>query len=326
MDPESWRNLKARLLSLGCARLEGVCADDYIARSSAGPGAGGRGAVFFSCDGHRVRLTLEDNAPVIIRHDGVGQVVLTIDGTGTSIPGFLERPALHCPRQAFITISASCVYSCKYCTVPRLAGNRKTPEEIEAMVESVFGDIDAISLTSGVYESIEEEESYTAKVVSHLTRFGLPIGVSIYPTLNTPALMKQAGAVEVKFNLEAATPALFAEMCPGFSGDSLMDILRESVWIFGKGHVFSNVILGLGETDEEMYACLDELCQVGIIPVVRPLNPIADLKNYSRPDMERILKIFRHLKQSLNKYGLDSSLALTMCPACTGCDMIPGRD
>src|SRR5690606_12333424 len=99
-----------------------------------------------------------------------------------------------------------------------------------------------------------------------------------------------------------------------------------SVRIFGKGHVFSNVILGLGETDAEMETCLETLCMIGVIPIVRPLNPVAELASYRRPDADRILRVFRFLKDRLNMHGLDTRQALTMCPACMGCDMIPGRE
>ena len=53
-----WTDLKAKLLSLGSARITGDPADRYIARSTAGPGAGGSGAVFFSMGSHRVKLAL----------------------------------------------------------------------------------------------------------------------------------------------------------------------------------------------------------------------------------------------------------------------------
>lgn len=324
MDPETWQRLKARLLAVGSAELTGEPIDIYIARSSAGPGAGGKGSFFFSADGHRVKLSVAGQSPVRVHHSGGGLAVLTLDGE--EFTGILEHPALHCPRQAYITISASCIFSCRYCNVPALKGHRKTPEEIEALVESVYGGIDAISLTSGVLESIEEEEAYALKIVSRLKRFNLPIGVSIYPTLQTPSLLKEAGVAEVKFNVEAATLPLFEVMCPGLAFGSIREILRDSVRLFGRGHVFSNVILGLGETDEEMEKCLISLSQDGVIPVVRPLNPTAGLREYARPDADRIERTFRVLERVLKEYHLDPSMALTMCPACMGCDMIPGRE
>lgn len=321
---KQWVDLKARLLAIGIAQVTGEPIEEYVTRSTAGPGAGGRGSFFFSSGGHRVKLSLVDVSPVMVHHLGDGKVQLTVDGV--SFDGVLELPALHCPRQAYITITPSCIFSCRYCNVPVLKGNRKTLEEIESLVESVYGKIDAISLTSGVLESIEEEEAYAVEVVSRLTRFNIPIGVSIYPTTKTPHRLKGAGAVEVKFNLETASPELFADMCPGLSYGSIRDILRDSVRLFGRGHVFSNIILGLGETDVEMYACIDSLCQDGVIPVIRPLNPTAELREFTRPDATRIGLIFRYLEAALSRSGLNPAMALTMCPACMGCDMIPGRE
>jgi hypothetical protein len=48
---------------------------------------------------------------------------------------------------------------------PKETAGRKTPEEIKALVESVAGYIDAISITSGVFSSVEEEEEYVISVV-----------------------------------------------------------------------------------------------------------------------------------------------------------------
>lgn len=120
------------------------------------------------------------------------------------------------------------------------------------MITAVKDDIDAISLTSGVIGSVEEDEKRAVAVVQAVADFGIPVGVSIYPPLpgTPPQRLKDAGACEVKFNIEAATPTLFHEMCPpGLDYAATWEILEDSVRIFGRNRVFSNVILGLGETD-----------------------------------------------------------------------------
>jgi biotin synthase-related radical SAM superfamily protein len=194
------------------------------------------------------------------------------------------------------------------------------------MVESVRHRIHAISITSGVLESIVEEEAYVLEVVKHLAVFGLPIGVSIYPTGKTPDLLKDLGVAEVKFNLEAATPELFAKMCPGLDYALIWQVLDKSVELFGKNRVFSNVIIGLGETDAELEACIRELTSRGVIPVLRPLNPVAGLAGTPRPTVERLKKFFAIHEQALVAAGLDARLAQTMCTNCAGCDLVPGRD
>ncbi len=318
-----WEELKARLLEAGSARLSGEPAEDYIAKSTAGPGAGGKGAIFFAMGSHRIKFAINPLSSIEIAHRGGGVADLYFGDR--QIPRLL-RPGLHCPDQAFITVTEGCIFSCRYCSVPRLAARRKTVEEIMDLVESVRHRISAISLTSGVMGSIGEEEAYVCEVIGHLKFFGLPIGVSIYPTDQTPDKLYALGVAEVKFNIEAATPELFAEMCPGLDYDRLWQVLDRSVELFGKGRVFSNVIVGLGETDAEMEACIDRLTSHGVIPVLRPLNPVAGCTGMSRPPAERLRYLFALHRQALARAGLDTSGALTMCTSCAGCDLVPGRD
>lgn len=319
-----WEDLKAHLLAVGRARLTGEPAEQYIAYSAAGPGAGGRGAVFFAMGNQRVKLALSSESSIEIVHVGNGTVDLFYEGQ--HISGHLLMPGFHCPDQAFITVTGSCIFSCRYCSVPRMGGRRKTIEEIRQMVESVRDRIHAISITSGVLTSVEEEETYVLEVVKHLTSYNLPIGVSIYPTAGTPDRLKELGVVEVKFNLEAATPELFSRMCPGLDYELIWRVLDRSVQVFGKNRVFSNVIVGLGETDAELETCIKTLTSVGVIPVLRPLSPVAGLTGMERPTAERLKKIFAIHTRALADNGLDPRVAKTMCTNCTGCDLVPGKD
>lgn len=319
-----WKDLKARLLEAGTARISGEPVDRFIARSAAGPGAGGNGTVFFAMGSHRVKLALDPLGNIEIAHRGNGTADLFYDGN--QVTGRLLEPGCHCPDQAFITVTGSCIFRCRYCPVPTLGGRRKTIGEIMGMVESARHRIHAISVTSGVLETLEEEEAYVLEVVKHLTFFNLPIGVSIYPTRQTPDRLKALGVAEVKFNLEAATPELFAQMCPGLDYGLIWQVLNQSVELFGKNRVFSNVIIGLGETDEEMETCIRQLTSHGVIPVLRPLNPVAGMAGTPRPTAERLRKIFVIHGNALEDAGLDPRQALTMCTNCCGCDLVPGRD
>lgn len=319
-----WRDLKAHLLEIGTTRLSGVSADEYIAESTAGPGAGGKGAIFFSMGTHRVKLALNPTSPIEIVHRGGGIADLYFDSSMRS--GRLLQPGLHCPEQAFITVTERCVFHCRYCQVPNHPGHRKSIEEIISLIESVRHRVKAIAITSGVLKNIEEEEVYVLEVVRNILQFNLPIGVSIYPTEQTPDRLHSLGVVEVKFNIEAATPRIFGSMCPDLDYDLIWGVLERSVKLFGKGRVFSNVIIGLGETDLEMEQCIKRLTSRGILPVLRPLNPVADLAGTPRPSAERLKKIFSVHQRALQDTGLDTRQALTMCTNCAGCDLVPWRD
>ncbi len=319
-----WTELKEAVLAAGGCRIEGTLPDYAVATSTAGPGAGGSGAVFFSVDGRRVRLAIAEGgrATLIPRPDGAARLRCG----ELELEGRIEPVGLHCPRQAFITVSESCRYRCRYCPVPLQEGRRKSVEECVALVDGVRDRVDAIALTSGVAESIEEEEEYVCRVVRALRDFGLPIGVSIFPTPETPQRLHELGVAEVKFNLEAATPAIFAAHCPDLPFDRVLEALAASVPLFGRGHVFSNVIVGLGETGRELEACIDRLVGMGVVPVLRPLNPVAGCGEYARPDSALLDRAARHLRTRLGEAGLDGGEALTMCAACTGCDLAPWRD
>lgn len=317
------QELKAALLAVGKARLTGIDATPYISSSSAGPGAGGEGSIFFSTGSMRVRFSRSGTSPIEIIHSGEGAATLRYGKIELS--GRLDPVGLHCPEQAYITVSSGCIFNCHYCNVPRLPKRRKSTGEIHAMVKAIKDRIDAISITSGVFSDINEEEDYVCEVVRDLASFGLPIGVSIYPTEETPGRLYNLGVKEVKFNLECATPELFASLCPGHDRDLIIRVLRKSVELFGRDHVFSNVILGLGETDEEMNACITELTSLGVIPVIRPLNPIAGFSGSNRPDAERLLRVAGYHETALRGEGLDPRNALTMCVRCRGCDLVPGE-
>ncbi len=320
-----WNRLKARLLEAGSVRLSGEPAEPYVSRSAAGPSAGTSGSLFFSVGGgRRVRAGIGKASPIEVVHRGGGGADLFIDGDVVS--GRLEPAALHCPRQAYITVSGTCIFHCRYCPVPGLPGRRKEIEEIVRMVGNVADRSDAIAITSGVASSIEEEEAYVLDVVAALLPFGLPIGVSIYPGPQTPARLRALGVVEVKFNIEAATEALFAEMCPDLAWNAVWEALSSSVALFGRDRVYSNVIVGLGETDEDLERVMADLAATGVIPVLRPLTPAASLAGRPRPSAERLIRLCGIHERILRLAGLDPRRALTMCAACTGCDLVPGRD
>jgi biotin synthase-related radical SAM superfamily protein len=276
-----------------------------------------------------VRLSVAESSPLRLEKRADGAAILK---EGREIArGRLVEPLLHCPEQAYITVSERCIYGCKFCAVPKLQGGIKSREMVLQMVDGAAktGNLEAISLTSGVEHSPQHEGLRVAGIVRDLLRFGVPIGVSICPFPGVNQILKGAGADEVKYNLECADRELFSCVCPGISFQEIMNALKDAVGIFGKNRVFTNIIVGLGESDETLRKSIDELTEMGVIPVLRAVYPhplrIGDL-DMQRPSAERLLSLARYLKESLDKSGLDGAAALTGCYRCTGCDLAPGRD
>jgi len=322
MDLES----KARLIAVGTVQLEESHPGERA--STAGPGAGGQ-SIFFQSGPHMVRLSVTEDSPLRLESRPDGAAILQ-DGREVA-RGRLVQPLLHCPGQAYLTISERCIYDCKFCAVPRLKGGIKSQERVSRMVEEAAkaGSMQAISLTSGVEVSPAQEGEKVAAMVRELQHFDVPIGVSICPYPGVNRMLKEAGAAEVKYNLECADRELFRQVCPGMSYEAIMDALVEAVEVFGKNHVFSNIIVGRGESDEVLRRTIDDLTEKGIMPVLRAVYPHplrAGEAVMERPSAERLLDLARYLRDALEKNGLDGAAALTGCYRCTGCDLIPGRD
>jgi len=323
--------IKALLVSIGSADID----EDLLreeARTtipSAGPGAG-QESFFLKSGGHRVRLSINKNSPLkVVRR--CTDVAVIKDGK-TIVTGRLEPALSHCPEQAYLTISGRCIYDCKFCPVPKLDGEVKVPDQILQLVEEAkrTGQLRAISITSGVEKSPDDEVRKAVEMVLALrARYDVPIGVSVYPTGTSSEELKEAGATEIKYNVETMDPEIFARYCPGLSLDYVLRSLEKAVLVFGRNRVSSNFILGLGESDECVLAGVTRLAEMGVIPNLRPISPHplrAGEVKVERPSAERLLRLAKATRKVLEDHGLRADLAETMCLQCTACDITPQRD
>ena len=303
-----------------------------ITTPASGPGAGLK-SFFLRFDGHRVRLGIKHDSRLKASLDG-DEVVIR-DQEKEIVRGYLEDAIAHCPGQAFITVSEVCIFDCQYCPVPLLGGSVKDLSEVERKISQILNDpkladkLKAISLTSGVEKSTQHEAERMSVIIHTLReKYDLPIGVSIYPTTNSTTLLKDAGADEIKYNVETMDRQLFAKMCPGLSLDFILEALKDAVSVFGRNKVFSNILVGLGEDDQSIISGMHELIEMGVIPILRAVveHPLRVDTGMRRPSAERLLRLARKERELLDEYGLRADIAKTMCAPCTGCDLIPHRD
>jgi biotin synthase-related radical SAM superfamily protein len=323
--------IKALLIAEG-----GVDIDEHvlgrITTPASGPGAG-LTSFFLRFNGHRVRLGIKHDSRLKASLDG--KEVVIRDHEREIVRGYLEDAIAHCPEQAYITVSEVCIYDCQYCPVPLLKGSVKAQSDVEAKISRILADpklaskLRAIALTSGVEESPQHEVGRVAAIIRALrAKYDLPIGVSVYPTENSTKLLKDAGADEIKYNVETMDRQLFDAMCPGLSLDFVLEALQDAVELFGRNKVFSNILVGLGEDDQSIINGMRELVKMGVIPILRAVveHPLRAQTRMRRPSAERLLRLARKERELLDEHDLRADIAQTMCAPCTGCDLVPHRD
>ena len=323
--------IKADLLSIGSVDVDA----SLLPRpsfSTAGPGMGIQ-SIFFTSGGHRVRLEVNRDSPLKMKLKN-GHVAIERDHREI-VEGEIEEVVAHCPDQVYITISERCIYNCTFCSVPKSQGKIKTVEEILDIVEKARknGKLKVIALTSGISKSPDNEIDRVVDVVKALKKYQVPIGVAVHPGKNSSQRLKDAGVTEVKYSVETMDREIFDRVCKGRKGhtlDFILESLRDAVRIFGRNRVSSNIIIGLGETDENVRQGVEYLAQMGVIPILRPItiSPLRkdDLTMATRPSPERLLNLMKMTREILEKYGLRVDVAQTMCLPCTGCDLTPGYD
>jgi biotin synthase-related radical SAM superfamily protein len=342
-DLSIWARKKGILLTRGPVRVAPqMKLPVRLSRSTAGPGAGTSG-IALSFHGHRVKKA-------IVREGGDFELVERDDAYALLMDGepFLDEVELtpilfHAPEQAFFNVETDCVFDCKFCSSRRLekkVTKNLTPEKIVQMIidASSRSDFKAVALTSAVVK----DPGTTVRKMVHIVRRvrealgpSIPIGVEPYvDELKQIDQLKAAGADEIKLNLETWDQEIFRKVCGELDHEWILEALGHSVEVFGRGKVSSNIIVGMGESDESVLQGVERLARMGVVATLRPLR----LNDLNRMEMEaalgrlepvseeRLLRLALGQKRILEENGLSTLTFDTMCNACTCCDLVPFRD
>lgn len=334
---------KATLIAGGAVKLPRDMHLPFKAsRSTAGPGAGST-SIVFCFEGLRVKKAIS-------REEGEFELLIGPEGYSMKHRGvpFIDKVELqptiyHCPEQAFINLHQECIFDCKFCTSPRLPrGSTKNldQEKVLRMIKDVLDqdDLAAISITSAVVGSAERTLDEMVEVVRQVRQMvgpNMPIGVEPYVShLEDIDRLKGAGANEIKLNVETFDREIFEKVCGEMDLDWIMQALEHAVKVFGRAKVTTNIIFGLGETDENVLTGVERLAQMGIVPSLRPLRindinrePLMEALGSLDPvTPERILHLSEMAKVILLRHGLSPLDYQTMCHRCRCCDIVPFVD
>ncbi|MCW4011382.1 MAG: radical SAM protein [Candidatus Bathyarchaeota archaeon] len=133
----------------------------------------------------------------------------------------------------------------------------------------------------------------------------LPVSVDICPVSRSGLeKLKQAGAEYISLPLDGATEEIFNNVKgPGVDGpyrwETHFKALEAAVEIFGEGFVGSNIIVGLGETEEDTVVLIQSLVGMGVRPILFAFTPVPGtrLEKLTQPDLlaYRRIQVARYL-------------------------------
>jgi biotin synthase-related radical SAM superfamily protein len=336
----AWK--KAVLLTGGAIKVPPDFRPPFpLSRSTAGPGAGSVSMVF-CFEGTRVKKSISaEGGDFELVRDGERYRILK-DGE-TLIDDVRFQPTLHhAPEQAFFNLATECIYKCKFCTSPRLDKRITKSLDADRIVNMAIkandsGSLKAIALTSAVVSTPQETVERMIEVVRRLREAlpHVPIGVEPYvDRLEQIDALREAGADEIKLNIETYDREIFSKVCGELDLDWVLEAISHAVGVFGRGKVTSNIIFGMGESDENLLEGVELLAKMGCIAVLRPLR-LNDMNRQAMEDVlgplpptgpDRLLHLAEEHKRILMENGLDTREVRTMCPECGCCDIVPFRD
>jgi biotin synthase-related radical SAM superfamily protein len=226
------------------------------------------------------------------------------------------------PTTAYLMtyVSERCGANCAFCAQARESGSDLSmlsriewpqyllSSVLQALDEkgSAFGRICLQTLNFSGFEEV-----VTGLCDRILLRSKVPLSVCT-PPLTRPYLerLHALGVDRICFALDASTPHLF-EMMKGraargpYSWSQHWAALSEALQVFGAGKVTTHLIVGLGETEEELLGVVQRLKDLGILASLFAFTPLPGTKmaGHPRPSLSSYRKV------QLGRYLIDEGIS-----------------
>ena len=144
---------------------------------------------------------------------------------------------------------------------------------------------------------LEDVLSITAEIRS---RVDVPVSLSCQPLGEEHMkALAEAGLDTIGIPIDTATEELFeavkgAAASGPYNWKSHIDALRRAVEVFGKGRVYTHLIVGLGETDEDIVHVIQEMVDMDVFPGLFAFTPLLGTMLEGRPQPQ--LSRYRRLQ------------------------------
>ena len=262
--------------------------------------------------------------------------------TEDGIP-YYKLALLHGSKTLATTVYQACRYwthgtQCKFCTIPtsHMSGDtvlEKTPEQLVEVLRAAEreGVAEDVLLTTGTPETPDVGLRPLIRIIEAIREVSnIPIGIQFEPLVEKDMIrdVANAGANAVGMHIESADESVREEMCPGKFQYGPLDLYRRS-WqhaldFFDRGNVSTFLLHGLGEDLDKTLALVEELAEVGVLPVVTPVRPsrgsqLADYIPTYVGNLEESIDFYKKLGSILNDNELNPENTVAGCHKCGGC-------
>ncbi|MBS7638990.1 MAG: radical SAM protein [Candidatus Bathyarchaeia archaeon] len=167
-------------------------------------------------------------------------------------------------------------------------------EDVLSCIKRAFGDgrIKRVCIQALNYPGVHRNVAYLASRIRSTA--DVPISVSCQP-LNREDMTElyMVGVERVSIALDAATEDIFSrvkgELVGGpYRWSTHINALRIAVEVFGRGNVTTHLIVGLGESEEDLVATIQRCMDLGVFPALFAFTPIPGTKmaDKSRPPID----------------------------------------
>ncbi|HWO71807.1 MAG TPA: MSMEG_0568 family radical SAM protein [Actinomycetota bacterium] len=240
------------------------------------------------------------------------------------------------------TVIQTCVYwdtpdQCAFCGIElSLQAGRtipvKKPEqlaEVAVAAKELDGAAD-VTLTTGTPRGSDKGARYLARCTAAIKEaVDLPVEVQFEPPEDLEVLeeVKASGVDAVGMHVESFDPDVLARIAPAKARTGIDGYFRaweRAVELFGRGHVSTYVILGMGEDPDLTVEGCRRAADLGVYPFVVPLRPIpgTPLGDVLPPPPDYVETVYRKVAPYLALRGLGAHGTAAGCARCQACSAI----
>jgi biotin synthase-related radical SAM superfamily protein len=245
--------------------------------------------------------------------------------------------------------NGKCIANCGFC--PQAKNSKSRADMLSRITWPPFP---TLQLVSGIENAVKQNKirRVCIQVLNYPTVFDdvlnivssirsrciVPISVSCQPVnIETMQKLKEAGVERIGIPLDAATEEIF-DMIKGkhangpYVWQRQLTVMENAVKVFGKNRVSTHLMVGLGETEEDMVKILQRCVDMGVYPGLFAFTPIAgttlefssspSVNAYRRVQLARHLIIHEKTKSENMHFGKDGRIIDFGVPKETLCEAV----